>query len=61
MTAEQGGDRPQQIRTPRLDLKIELARRRAEAERRAAAPFVPTPEHFEKGDHTPPGATKPKP
>lgn len=50
------------IHTHRLDLKIELARRRAEAERRAAAPFVPTPEHFEKGDHTPPGgANKPKP
>ena len=57
MTAEQGGDRPP-IHTPRLDLKIELARRRAEAERRAAAPFTPTPEHFEKGDHKPPPGGK---
>ena len=51
---------PRGISTPRLDLKIELARRRAEAERRAASPFVPTPEVFEKGDHKA-GDGKPKP
>lgn len=52
---------PRGISTPRLDLKIELARRRAEAERRAASPFVPAPEHFEKGDHKAPAGAKPKP
>lgn len=48
------------VNMPRLDLKIERARRRAEAERRAAEPFVPTPERFEKGDHKPgPGGSTP--
>lgn len=44
---------PRPVNMPRLDLKIERARRRAEAERRAAEPFVPTPERFEKGEHQP--------
>ena len=43
-----------QIRTPRLDIKIELARKRAEAERKAARAVPMTGEvTFEKNDHQP--------
>lgn len=48
-------DSPVQISTPRLDLKIELARKRAEAERKAARHVPMTGEAtFEKTDHQPP-------
>ena len=48
-------DSPVQIRTPRLDIKIELARKRAEAERKAARHVPMTGEvTFEKNDHQPP-------
>ncbi len=46
---------PFKISMPRLDLKIELARRRAEAERKAARHVPMTGESsFEKNDHQPP-------
>lgn len=53
MTDEDDDDRPRPIYTPRLDRKIEAARRRAEAERMGYVPAVQGPEKFEKGDRPP--------
>jgi hypothetical protein len=54
-------DSPVQIHTPRLDIKIELARKRAEAERKAARHVPMTGEvTFEKTDHQPPPPIRPR-
>lgn len=50
---EADDERPRPIYTPRLDRKIEAARRRAQAERMGDVPAVPEPEKFEKGDRPP--------
>lgn len=60
MTSDVDPNEPRPINTPRLDLKIELARRRAEAERRSQAPFVANPQRFEKDDHKPDGTVTPR-